>query len=261
MKLVICPALLAAGLMMCSTATAAPAPFRFSTDRFAFANETVWNYAQRSSGKEDAPTTPANRKKYSRRCFVLARAAVQFWKFARFDTAARPLSDAQLTERIRRVTERDVWREPLPFRERVVFPGYANLLEMSRARGDVLRANVGLGWPTYFRPGNFSIIAPVTRAHQQRTAGELRSALAAGIPTILWLVNFPSLTINHAVVVYDFLGRRGGREIFRVYDSNDARRPKELAYDPASRTFFFERTFYFAGGRVNVRPVYRSSFQ
>ncbi len=57
---------------------AAPRPFRYSTDTFSFANETVWNYAGGTVQKE----TKARRREYTRHCFVVSRAAVQFWKFA-----------------------------------------------------------------------------------------------------------------------------------------------------------------------------------
>jgi hypothetical protein len=71
-------------------AVPAPRPFRYDTDTFSFANETVWNYVNGSVQSESSH--PQDRKRdYTRRCFVVTRAAVQFWKFARFDPRAAPL--------------------------------------------------------------------------------------------------------------------------------------------------------------------------
>ena len=51
-----------------------PAAFRFPGDRFAFANETVWDYADgelQSIGLSDEAQAAAGGERYSRRCFVL----------------------------------------------------------------------------------------------------------------------------------------------------------------------------------------------
>ena len=57
-------------------------PFQFSVDRLGFSNETVWSYAdgEIKSERDHHQTTGEH---YTRRCFVVSRAAVQFWKFAR----------------------------------------------------------------------------------------------------------------------------------------------------------------------------------
>lgn len=237
--------------------TPAAAPFRFNSDHFAFANETVWNY-QNGRPVPEGDNVEDGQKKYERHCFVLCRAAVQFWKFGRFEPSSPPLKDPELAARIRQVCERDVWQAPLPNPQRIVFPGYANLFELAQARATVLQENLGLGWPVYFRPGNFCITFPPTRAQEERTWHELQRNLALGYPTILWLVNFPSLSINHAVVVF---AQSNKATVFHVYDPNNATTPEQLTYDPGQRTFFFQHTFYFSGGRVNVRPIYLSPWQ
>src|ERR1700732_4325652 len=107
--------------------------FRFDRDTFAFQNATVLKYKsgvpflRARSDKND----PAN--KYTRRCFVMTRSTMQFRKFARFDPRGAPLSDQELAARIREVTHRATWLEPLPESERIAFPGYANLRQMSKA--------------------------------------------------------------------------------------------------------------------------------
>src|SRR5438477_5274684 len=129
--------------------------FRFERDTFAFVNSTVFEYrdgqiyARNSSPDKNKPQS------YTRRCFVMSRAALQFYKFARFDSRGAPLSNKELAARIRLVARRHPWNDALPESQRIVFPGYANLRDLSKAHGRILQENIGLGWPTYARLGNF----------------------------------------------------------------------------------------------------------
>ena len=239
--------------------TPAPRPFKYQTDTFSFANETVWNYVD-GSVKNNAPDAQAKKRDYTRRCFVVTRAAVQFWKFARFDPDAPPLTNDDLVGRIRQVTQRSVWLAPLPKDQRVVFPGYANLRGLSAANPSVFQANIGEGWPVYFRAGNMPIVVPIGRDTESELNREIFHDLQMNYPTIVWLYNFPSLDINHVLVV--IAGRHeGGRYRYQVYDPNYTTGPKNLDYDEASRTFAYQRTFYFKGGPVEVRAIYRGVLQ
>ena len=130
-------------------ASPAPRPFQYDTDTFSFANETVWNYAN-GTAQADA-SSEKQKRDYTRRCFVVTRAAVQFWKFARFDSSVKPLARDRLAGRIREVTGRSVWLPALPPDRRIVFPGYANLREISASDPSIFQANIGLGWPVYSR--------------------------------------------------------------------------------------------------------------
>jgi hypothetical protein len=234
-------------------------PFRYDTDSFSFANETVWNYAN-GSVQSDSSRPKNEKHEYTRRCFVVSRAAVQFWKFARFDPKAAPLSHDQLAERIRDVTERSVWLPALSRERRIVFPGYANLREISAADPDIFQANIGLGWPVYFRTGNMPIIAPLYRETEARLNDEIQHDLQFGYPTIVWLYNFPSLNINHVVVI--FAGKKDLDGFhYQVYDPNYSSAPKKLDYDTATRTFSYQPTFYFKGGAVQARAIYRGVLQ
>jgi hypothetical protein len=242
-----------------ATTTPAPHPFRYDTDTFSFANETVWNYVD-GSVQAQSKTTPAQKREYTRHCFVLTRAAVQFWKFAKFDPHAAPLHRDALAERIREVTERSVWLPALADDQKIVFPGYANLREISATDPSIFQSNLGLGWPVYFRAGNMPIVAPVYRETEARLNDEIFSALKQNQPTIVWLYNFPSLSINHVVVVFG--GERDGtRYHYHVYDPNYSNGQKKLEYDSASRTFSYQPTFYFKGGDVNARAIYRGVLQ
>lgn len=239
-------------------------PFQFPQDRFAFANETVWNYADgelQGIGLPDEMQEQQQGARYSRRCFVLSRAALQFFKFASFQPEQPGLSEQELVQRLRKLVAVDVWREPLEASQRIVFPGFSGVDDLSRLHPQLLQQYLGAGWTTYIRLGNFGIPLPLSSGHQQRTFEFLEQSLQVEMPVILWLVNFPSLNINHTVLVYRQREINDDVHIFEVYDPNDTSEAKELHYDASSCTFSFQRTFYFPGGDVKVRPVYLSPLQ
>lgn len=236
-----------------------PPPFCFETNRFAFANETVWNYV---AGKVETPEEKkdGHERRYTRRCFVVARAAVQFWKFARFDPTGAALPEEDLARRIRQVAARSVWKSPLSVEQKIVIPGYANLREASAIHAGTFQQHMGLGWPIYFRIGNCPIIISMDGDDKARVNQEVLADLSMGFPTILWLYNFPSLDINHAVVVFA-AEQLKDRVHYSVYDPNYTDTPKILEFDFSSRVFSFQPTFYFKGGSVTARPVYRGYFE
>jgi hypothetical protein len=262
-KIVLCLliSLLAAPALRAYEPTAVPAtrPFRYATDTFAFANETVWNYID---GTVHADSPGEKKREYTRHCFVVTRAAVQFWKFARFDPdgKGKPLSTGKLADRIRQVTARSVWLPALPNAQRIVFPGYASLREISRAEPGVFQANIGLGWPVYFRAGNMPIVVPISPATEAQLNAEIYRDLRQNVPTIVWLYQFPSLKINHVVVIYA-ARRDHGLYGYTVYDPNYSNGPKNLTFDPATRSFSYQPTFYFKGGPVTARAIYRGVLQ
>ena len=234
-------------------------PFCYETDRFAFANETVWNYVE-GEVRPQAEREPTVARRYTRRCFVMVRAALQFWKFARFESTGSPLPNDELARRIRRVCARYVWLPPLPEEQRIVFPGFGSLREISASAAGLFQDHLGAAWPVYLRIGNFPICFPVSGNAKTRLNGEILRDLETGYPTLLWLYNFPSLNINHAVLVYQATHEQD-RIRYQVYDPNYTDAPKELQFEPATQTFTFEPTFYFKGGPVTPRAVYRGFFE
>jgi len=243
-------------------AVAASRPFTYPNDTFAFKNETKWNYVNGSVQPEQKNAPP---REYTGRCFVLSRASVQFWKFARFDPRLAPLAPDQLARRIRQVCERSVWLPALVPRDRILIPGYRDLHEASAKMPGVFQANIGCGWPFYFRPGNFVIASWVTRALEDRLNGEIFHDLRLNTPTIIWAYRFPSLKLNHVIVIY--AGTRDARGYhYLVYDTNYSDTSKggasrHLDYDPTTRTFSYEPVYYFKGGPVTVRALYRGLLQ
>jgi hypothetical protein len=254
-------------LLLLTAGRASAAHFRFDRDTFAFANETVFEYRDGHPRWRGPSPARARPKRYASRCFVMTRAALQFHKFARFDSRETPLDDRALAERIRAVTRQPAWQEALAANRRIVFPGYSSLREMSGKRGRVLQDNIGIGWPTYFRLGNFRMVHEHSRSYQEQTHANLDAALAHGELFVVYLSTFPSLTINHAVLVY---ARRSGSardgrtkriDRYDVYDPNHAKGPRELTWSPSKSAFAYQKDWDFVGGFVQVYQVYGKPLQ
>ena len=125
----------------------------------------------------------------------------------------------------------------------------------SGANERLLKAECGGAWQAYIQRGNWRMIFPFSRRHQEHLARRLQTRLKDGCPLVVHLVRFPQLTINHAVVL--FQAAESAAEIkFVVYDPNDPAKPSTLTYDRATRTFTFPPNQYFPGGRVDVYEVY-----
>ena len=237
--------------------SAAASDFCFDRDTASFANSTVFEYReghphllrQREKGEP---------KRYTRRCFVLCRTTMQFQKFARFNPHAPALDDKALADRIRRVTRRAAWGKPLPVDQRVVFPGYPNLRAMSKARREVVRANIGLGWPTYFRPGNFRMLIVHDSNYHKETHTNLDAALARGELFVAFLTTYPRLSINHAVLVYkrNPVSQNDGIERYLVYDPNHPESPRELTWSQSTLSFSYQKDWDFIGGFIRVYQIY-----
>jgi hypothetical protein len=244
--------------LLCAGFASGAAPkFRFDRDTFAFANETVFEYREghphlREARDADKPAP------FTRRCFVMCRASDQFRKFARFDPTQPPPDARALAAKVRAVTRHPAWRGALPPERRVVIPGYADLRALSAARGEILQENIGLGWPTYFRLGNWRMVFHHGPGHQSETHDTLEAALDRGNVFIGYLTTFPKLYINHAILVYARKPSSGAEKAvrYRVYDPNHPESPRELTYDPAKGAFSYEKDWDFIGGQVTVLQIF-----
>lgn len=229
--------------------------FLLERDAFAYPNELVWEYhfdpatgATVSGRREPAPD-------YVHRCFVLVRAARQFLYHARFDGAAPRASDMAYRTLIRAVLARNP-RRPSRVDDNVVIPGFAGLRELSAACASLLKEECGGAWRSYVLRSHWRVVFPVSRAHQHRTAGQLLEAVAHDRAPIVHLLQFPSLSINHGLVIFDG-GRTGDGAEFLAYDPNDPERPARLAYDRERRTFSMPANHYWRGGDLNVFEIFR----
>src|SRR5437588_5112612 len=148
--------------------------FNYSRDTLSFANWTVFTY------EEGHSVSHKNQfgHHYSRRCFVMTRAVAQFSKFARFEPNAPKLDENELHKRIRAVTRKSPWHDPLPPEKRIVIPGYRNLRELSSANTQLMQRNIGLGWVVYLRPGTVRMFYLHHRNYQVKTHDLLEQPLA-----------------------------------------------------------------------------------
>jgi hypothetical protein len=244
-----------------ASATTAPSKFRFDRDTFAFANQTVFEYHEGHPSLRKPSTV--RRDAYKRHCFVLCRTALQFKKFARFEPRGTPLDDVSLAGRIRAVTHRQPWQEPLPEDQRIVFPGYKDLREMSTARRELVQKSIGHGWPSYFRISNMRMVFQESANYQQTTHARLNEALARGQVFDVFLTTYPSLSINHSVLIYQrkSFSPNPGVERYLVYDPNHPESPRELTWSPHTRSFSYQKDWDFVGGFVHVYQVYGKPLQ
>jgi hypothetical protein len=197
---------------------------RFGVDTFAFRNDSRIHHR----GKPDL---------YANWCFVIARAVVQFQRFARFEPDAPRLAPAEYTALVRRVTRRPVWWAPLPPARRLVVPGFASLHALTRELEAEVKAGLhGRLW-TLVHWSNWRIVFPHPHGQQERVAAEAVAELQAGRPVQLLITDFPRIKLHHSVLAYDYVVRGPGLVDFAVFDPNDPSRPGTVRFDPQVRRF------------------------
>jgi hypothetical protein len=193
----------------------------------------------------------------------MCRTAVQFKKFARFEPRSTSLDDASLAARIRAVTRHPTWTEPLPENQRIVFPGYKDLKEMSKARRELVQLTIGHGWPSYFRISNVRMIFQDGTGYQEKTHAGLNASLARDQLFVAFLTTYPRLSINHSVLVYKRESSSADPTVeqYLVYDPNHPESPRELTWSKRSRAFAYQKDWDFIGGFVRVYHVYGKPLQ
>ena len=162
--------------------------FQFGRDTFAFSNDTVMRYGVDEEGRlhisrRDKPV------EYGHRCFVLARAVMQFHQFARFEPRQPKLTREEYRRRIQQLCRIPVWsRGP---RAPIVFPGFPDLRSFSIAYEGLLKETLGNWWPSYLRVGNWRMAMGHPRVGQAAAGrwltqsmaeGKLRAALPRALP-------------------------------------------------------------------------------
>lgn len=230
-------------------------PFELRRDTFAFSNDTVFAYGVDEAGrlhisKREKPA------QFSHRCFVLSRAVLQFWQFARFAPEEPRVSRDEYRRRLLRLFRVPVWSNGP--RERIAIPGYADLHTFSKAYEGLLKETLGNWFPTYVRVGNYRMMMPFLKEGQAAAARWLLDSVAQQRLRAVYLARFPKM--NHVVIVYAAKRQPNGDIRFTVYDPNYPSEPSWLDYRAAEQRFDFEKRWYFPGGRVNLMRVFISPF-
>jgi len=216
--------------------------FRFGRDTFAFENEVE----ALNPGKKDV---------FSLRCFVMSCSANRFWKFARFEPAAQRLSDAEYARLIRRVCHEPFYQPPREDGNRIVVPGYANLLEFSRDHTEAFRRHVGSKHISCLTYRNWRMSWGTTTDHQERTARQIREQLDRGLCDQVHIVNWPA--IDHSALIYAYR-EFDDRVEFTSYDPNTLAAPLVFTWHKERRCFTMPKVAYYAGGRVTLHRIYHS---
>src|SRR6266702_3101112 len=112
--------------------------FDFQKDTFSFTNGLIWVYEYDSKGKWTTHDR-IPRPDYWQHCFVLARAAKQFFVNARFDPALPQTDDETYRRLIKRIARSNA-RRLLPEQSRIIIPGYPDLRHFSLSREKLLKA-------------------------------------------------------------------------------------------------------------------------
>jgi len=256
-RLVLATSLLLLSATGCATRPAPRVPpFRFDRDTFAFPNETFWVYHDDPATGRMTHENREPRPDFAHRCFVVVRSAKQFQLHARFDPAAPVASDSEYRRIVRRIVRRST-RTASPEAERIRVPGYADLRAFSAGQERVVKDELGPAWQSYVQRGHWRMVMPFSRDHQERTADTLAAKAADHTPVAVHVVDFPGLTINHALLVFGVSSTPETMR-FQAYDPNDSSVPVLLEYDRATHTFSLARTPYYRGGPLKVYEVYRS---
>ncbi len=230
-------------------------PFDLHRDTFAFSNDTVFAY-----GVDEAGKLHINRREkpaeFSHRCFVLARAVLQFNQFTRFAPELPKVPREEYRQLIVRVCRVPVWSSGS--REKIVIPGYADLHSFSIAYEGLLKENLGNWFPSYLRIGNWRMVMGHLRPFQASAAHWLEKSVGEHRLRAIYLARFPWM--NHVVIVYAADRKPNGDIRFTVYDPNYPNQPSWVDFNAAESSFSFQKRWYFPGGRVNVMRVFISPF-
>jgi hypothetical protein len=236
------------------TATAESKTFDFQRDTFGFANQTYFDYKPLTDTQTQIIRRRGRVPDFSRHCFQLCRAVLQFFKFAEFRPDLPKVSESEYQEIVRRVSRIPAWSSGP--RSKVIVPGYQDLNSFSLGETLAVQKNLGLWWPSYWRTGNWRIVNPVPRSGQERMAKWLRTALDAQQIRDVYITRFKP--INHCLVVYHYDSRPNGDLVFDVYDANQPGKLVHLSYHASDRSFYYDKTWYYRGGLVSVLPLYVS---
>jgi hypothetical protein len=228
--------------------------FQFERDTFAYAHELVWKYnfdpetGAMAVRMADQPPT------YYHRCFVMVRATRQFFYHARFNPDLPPATTEVYRALIRRIVRSNV-RCQCAETERIVIPGFDGLRAFSRAHEPLLKALCGAPWESYFLRSHWRMIFPFPVWYREMMVRKLKTSLPKRDLTLVHLLQFPRITINHGIALFGFSESETAIE-FDGYDPNIPEHPVKLIYEKQPRQFTFAPNRYWGGGPLKVMEIY-----
>jgi hypothetical protein len=228
--------------------------FNFPGDTFGFENQTYFDYQPLTASQVQISRRTGRPPDFSRHCFQMCRAVLQFFQFAEFRPDLPKVSESDYQQIIRKLSRIPAWSSGPS--AKVIVPGYKDLQSFSLGQTLVIQKNLGLWWPSYWRIGNWRIVLPVPRSGQEQTAKWLRSELDHQRIRDVYITRFKP--INHCLVVYHYAAAPNGDIVFDVYDANQPGKLVQLTYRATDRSFYYDKTWYYTGGLVSVLPLYVS---
>ena len=228
--------------------------FCFELDSFAFHHELVWKYhfdpvaGAMTTCKAEPPPT------YYHRCFVLVRATRLFFDYARF----APELPAEDLVTYRSLVKKIIASNPrrnCAEENRLVIPGFDGLRSFSKAHENLLKAECGEAWESYFLRSHWRMIFKVYGRFQEKMAEKLKRSLQNRGLALVHLFRFPYITINHGITLYDFTESTEKIE-FTACDPNIPEHPVTLVYEKQRRVFTFAPNIYWGGGVLSVMEIY-----
>ncbi|HEY1169740.1 MAG TPA: hypothetical protein VGH19_00095 [Verrucomicrobiae bacterium] len=227
--------------------------FDFARDTFSYPNELVWVYYRDKDSGEFLHSKQDPVPEYTHHCFVVARAAKQFFVHAEFKPQYLKVSDEEYRTLVQRIRNSDPRKGP--GLERVLIPGYADLKSFSRDHEAMLKAECGPAWLSYTQRGHWRMIMPLNGSQREKNAQKLTESVRMNGIAVAHVVTFPKLKINHAVVIYDYVKTAEGMD-FTAYDSNNPKAPVVIRYNSTTKQFNFPETNYYEGGELDVYEVF-----
>jgi hypothetical protein len=153
--------------------------FHFPSDTFAFSNYTYFDYQATPQGGLEISRRPRSKiPEYSRHCFAMVRAVLEFYQFAEFRPDLAKVSGAEYQDIIRKLSRIPPWSSGPG--KKIEIPGYPDLYSFSIDNRLALQKNIGQWWPPYLRIGNWRTVFPALRSNQKELANWLRRELDAG---------------------------------------------------------------------------------
>ena len=228
--------------------------FCFERDSFAFHHELVWKYhfdpvtGAMTTYKTEPPPT------YYHRCFVLVRATRLFFDHAKF-APELPAGDLETYRGLVRKIIASNPRRQCADENRIVIPGFDGLRSFSEAHENLLKAECGAAWKSYFLRSHWRMIFKVYGRFQEKMAEKLKRSLQNRGLALVHLFRFPHITINHGITLYGFTESPEKIE-FTAYDPNIPEHPVTLVYEKNRRVFTFALNIYWGGGVLNVLEIY-----
>ncbi len=228
--------------------------FCFERDSFAFPHELVWKYhfdpvtGAMTTYKAEPPPT------YYHRCFVLVRATRLFFDYAKF-APELPVVDLEAYRALVRKIIAGNPRGKCADENRVVIPGFEGLRSFSQAHEQLLKAECGEAWESYFLRSHWRMIFRVSGRFQEKMAEKLKRSLQDRGLALVHLFRFPRITINHGITLYGFTESAEKIE-FTAYDPNIPEHPVTLVYEKSRRVFTFAPNIYWGGGVLSVMEIY-----